>query len=182
MLLSQLDTSLFLSLRGTGQESLPLLYTAFFLAKWVLYFVPVYLLSVFLVKATPARRRVAVAAILAIVIGIVVSFLIGHIYHRPRPFLSDLGASLMHHRDSASFPSNHATIMAAFAMTLVLARWWKTAAIAIVATIAVGWSRVFIGVHYPFDILGGFVLGSLSALMSARILSSFGLYIGKQTR
>lgn len=182
MLLSQLDTSLFLSLRGTGQESLPLLYSAFFLAKWVLFLVPVYLLATFFVKATPARRRVVVAAILAIVIGIVVSYLIGFIYNRPRPFLTDLGASLMHHRNSPSFPSNHATIMAAFAMTLVLARWWKTAAIAIVATVAVGWSRVFMGVHYPFDILGGFILGSLSALMSAQLLSTVGLYVGKQPR
>lgn len=169
-------------MRGTGQESVPFLYGAYFLAKWVLYLVPVYLLLTYFVKKTSGRRRVVVAAILAIVIGIVASYLIGYIYNRPRPFLTDLGASLMHHRNSPSFPSNHATIMAAFAMTLVLARWWKTAAIAIVATVAVGWSRVFMGVHYPFDILGGCVLGSLSAWMSVNILAYAGFYPDTQAR
>lgn len=182
MLLSQLDASLFLALRGTGKESLPFLYFAYFLAKWVLYLVPVHLALTFFIKATPERRRVVIAAVLAIVIGIVVSYLIGHFAYRVRPFLTDLGPSLMHHRNSASFPSNHATIMAAFTMTLVVARWWKTAVIAIVATLAVGWSRVFMGVHYPFDILGGLVLGVLSALLAAQIMSATGLRIRKQTR
>ncbi|MFZ0389590.1 MAG: phosphatase PAP2 family protein [Calditrichia bacterium] len=62
------------------------------------------------------------------------------------------------------FPSNHAANMAGFAMlfTLFYPRFfgwfWAFA-------LLIGYSRVYVGVHYPGDILGGFILGILAALL-----------------
>lgn len=166
-MLNELDTAIFTSMQG--HPSSHFVFLAFVVAKWVLYLVPLHLAFSYY-KATPDKQKVVSTAILAIVIGLAASYLIGHFSYRPRPFLTEMGASLMSHRDSPSFPSNHATIMAAYTMSLVLAKWWRFALIGAVATLAVGWARVFMGVHYPFDILGGIVLGSVSAVVAWTIM------------
>ncbi|MEU7306106.1 phosphatase PAP2 family protein [Streptomyces sp. NPDC007206] len=64
-----------------------------------------------------------------------------------------------------SFPSNHAAIAAAAAVALVFVSR-RLGAVAIVAALAMGASRVWVGAHYPHDVLAGLVVGTLVALMA----------------
>ncbi|MFJ5558024.1 phosphatase PAP2 family protein [Streptomyces sp. NPDC093250] len=67
-----------------------------------------------------------------------------------------------------SFPSNHATIAGASALTLVLVRRalvWLTAPLALL----MAFSRVFVGVHYPHDVAAGLLLGTVVALTAVRL-------------
>ncbi len=67
-----------------------------------------------------------------------------------------------------SFPSNHATIAGASALTLVLVRRalvWLTAPLALL----MAFSRVFVGVHYPHDVAAGLLLGTAAALIAVRL-------------
>jgi undecaprenyl-diphosphatase len=76
------------------------------------------------------------------------------VYPEPRP--------LVHVPHSGSFPSGHAT--AAFACATVIA--WRAPRLAFPAFVlagAIAWSRVYVGVHWPLDVLGGAVLGVLIA-------------------
>ena len=76
------------------------------------------------------------------------------VYPEPKP--------LVHVPHSGSFPSGHAT--AAFACATVLA--WRAPRLAFPAFVlagAIAWSRVYVGVHWPLDVLGGAVLGILIA-------------------
>lgn len=100
------------------------------------------------------------------------------LYGRPRPDLVPHGM----HVYSGSFPSGHSTLAAATFLTLAALisslepeRRTKAAvyglALAILA--AVGMSRVYLGVHYPSDVLAGWCLGAtwaLGAWMALRIL------------
>ena len=61
-----------------------------------------------------------------------------------------------------SFPSSHTAVALAVAIALVpfLAR--PLAAAGIAYAVLVGWSRVYLGVHYPLDILGGAGIGGMA--------------------
>ncbi|MEW2511902.1 phosphatase PAP2 family protein [Streptomyces sp. NPDC046870] len=64
-----------------------------------------------------------------------------------------------------SFPSNHAAIAAAAAVALLFV-WRRLGAVACVAAAAMAASRVWVGVHYPHDVVTGLVVGGLTALVT----------------
>jgi len=95
-------------------------------------------------------------------------FVVKLIVARPRPTIEHLS-----HLSSLSFPSEHTTQAAAIYLTIAimlsqsLTRGWREAAIAlgVVIALAVAWSRVYLGVHYPTDVTAGLVLGWSWALL-----------------
>ena len=66
-----------------------------------------------------------------------------------------------------SFPSNHAAVAAAAAVALMLVSR-RLGTVAAVAALAMGVSRVWVGAHYPHDVLAGVVVGTLVALTAMR--------------
>lgn len=93
-------------------------------------------------------------------------------WHRKRP---DLWPSLAHARGYA-FPSGHATGSTAFALALVVLAWrtrYRVLALVLgpAFALAVGLSRIYLGVHYPTDVGAGWFLGTawVAALAAAMI-------------
>jgi undecaprenyl-diphosphatase len=108
----------------------------------------------------------------AAALGYVVAFVIHHLWSRPRPYLTHHIAHPWSNATDPSFPSDHTTVSFAIAFA-VLAFDLPAGVIflAIAAIIAVG--RLFIGAHYPSDVLAGLVIGLIVAGVVVRLLPRF---------
>jgi undecaprenyl-diphosphatase len=134
---------------------------------------------VILVGATTLRRPMAGLPVLVGVLGaIIVQNVDKAIVNRPRPPVQRL-----EHVASTSFPSGHATESTAFFVVLAaslfvgLAPTWArrlVAASTIVVIVAVALSRVYLGVHYPTDVVAGMLLGGAWATITASIFIGSG--------
>lgn len=112
------------------------------------------------------QRAVLRAVVALIVSGALVGFL-NLLYYRDRPFRYHEVNMLFYYPTDSSFPSNSATVVFSIATTIWLRnrRWgWPMMLLAFAFAI----SRVYCGVHYPADILAGFVLGAGTAWFLTR--------------
>ncbi len=81
-----------------------------------------------------------------------------------RPFMDHQLTQLIPHEPGNSFPSNHTTSSVAVALgVLLFTRFKRLGAALLGAACLIGLSRIFVGVHYPADILGGLVTALLGA-------------------
>lgn len=104
---------------------------------------------------------------LAAGIALLVNIPIRGFVERPRPFRDHQGLDvLVSGKNDFSFVSDHATMAMALAVGLFVAnRKFGFAAIAL--ALVEGFCRVYMGVHYPTDVIGGFALGTATALLLA---------------
>lgn len=111
-------------------------------------------------------------AVLLILIGLPVAILfvkIIHIFiHESRPFVVFNFLPLITEKMDASFPSRHTTIIStiAFSFTYYKSKW---AIPMLFIMLWIGASRVFAGVHYPIDILGGFIAAAIALFIGLQI-------------
>ncbi len=95
------------------------------------------------------------------------------IYYKPRPFISFPEIqTLINHSNSSSIPSGHATSFFALAIALYFLNKKLGITMFILASL-IGIARIFVGVHYPLDILTGILIGILSGIFVFKILKIF---------
>lgn len=126
-------------------------------------FLPFVLILIFIFGGKNGRKTVIITGISILMLIPIVSITKDYI-ERPRPFVPYLD-TLMSVDTNYSFPSGHSTLIVAGSVTtLILFKGNKyTKILPIVLVIDAGlvcFSRIYVGVHYPFDVLGGFFLGS----------------------
>ncbi len=119
---------------------------------------------------TLARRWAILSLVLTVVVGsLLLNQLLKAGFHRPRPDLVPHGMVVY----NASFPSGHAMLSASVYLTLgtLLARLQQRRfqaflimGTAILVTVLVGVSRVYLAVHWPSDVLAGWAAGSIWAI------------------
>lgn len=116
------------------------------------------------------KGRSALFLLLAVGGGLALSSALKAGFDRPRPDLVPYGSFIY----TASFPSGHTTMSAVTYLTLgtLLARFYPQrrlkiylVTLALVITATVGISRVYLGVHWPTDVLGGWALGIAWAML-----------------
>lgn len=129
-------------------------------------------LLLFLILAFRGSIQEKKAFLLAI-LSYPVAFLLINIIHiffiEERPFVTLNLTPLYHFNPDPSFPSVHTTIMAvmAFSYLYFKSRW---SAFFLIMTSWVGISRIYVGVHYPLDIVGGILTAILSLIISKQII------------
>ncbi|SCF60562.1 phosphatase PAP2 family protein [Streptomyces sp. Ncost-T10-10d] len=115
-------------------------------------------------SAGPARTAMALCTPLVVVAAYIVNDLVKSVFHEQRPCqtLHVVTVEACPALGDWSFPSNHAAIAAAAAVAIWLTDR-RLGALAVPAALLMAASRVWIGVHYPHDVLIGLVTGALVA-------------------
>jgi len=112
------------------------------------------------------NKYTVVYAVITGVLGLIINFVIGHIYFEPRPFVTHKVHMLLPHAADASFPSDHTT--GAFSLAIaVLFRHRKLGIGMLLFAVLTGFSRIYVGHHYPFDVLGSIVVGLVASVIIA---------------
>jgi undecaprenyl-diphosphatase len=117
------------------------------------------------------NQRAVITAAISIAVVSTLMLLSNSLYVRPRPFtvLPSGSLNLLFYRPTdSSFPSNLAAVSFAIAVTIfVRNKTYGSFLLALAAMSSFG--RVYMGVHYPLDIVGGAVIGTISSFVSYAI-------------
>lgn len=147
------NQTVFLALNAGPGTAHWMLATAEVMANDLIYLIPIVLAVLWFLGD---RRHCAVALKACIVagLGLGASQLIGLTWPHPRPFMMGLGHTWMPHAADASFPSDHVTVFAAVGLCMALDGELVLGLRLLAAGLCVAWARIYLGVHFPLDMLG----------------------------
>ena len=117
------------------------------------------------------RRPALLAVAAGLFVGQAVNMLLGMVWYEPRPFMAGVGHTWIAHAADNSFPSDHATLAWSLGLGLILtgaSRGWGIAACLL--GVVAGWARVYLGVHFPVDVLMSMPAGLLAAAVARLIV------------
>ncbi len=169
-----LDLQLFYVLNNLAGKSHFFDRTVIFFADYLQYTVLIVL--IFTLFFQEAKRKEKYYFLVALAISTIIARLgivnlFRFFYHRPRPFMVHEVNQLLTNLDW-SFPSGHATVF--FAVAFVAYKYNKRwGAVLYVVSFFITISRIIGGIHYPSDILGGLLLGSLVSYIVINIVKHY---------
>ncbi|OHX14600.1 phosphatase PAP2 family protein [Chromobacterium sphagni] len=155
--IESLNQSLFLLINATPETAPLAIKAATFIAKDLLLLLPVLLGSIWL-WGRPALRDTVLKSCLLTGVALLGNWLIGLVWPHPRPFAMPIGHAFLLHDATPSFPSNHGTIFAMMALCWWFSPAWGWGWVLAIVGAAVAWARVFLGVHFPLDMLGALLV------------------------
>lgn len=165
----QWNLDLFMLLNASARPSAGMLWVAELAANAPLLLIPTLLTGLWIWGA-PQRRPALLAVAASLFAGQGLNWLLGQAWYEPRPFMAGIGHTWIEHVADNGFPSDHATLAWGLGCGLMLTgislRWGIFACAVAILT---GWARVFLGVHFPVDVLVAAPVG-LTAGFIARLL------------
>jgi membrane-associated phospholipid phosphatase len=166
--LGRIDWSIFHALNGQLRGDDPAQDAAEIYNAWAIFaLVAAAALTWFLARpgGSPRSKLAAASAGVAAVVALLINSVLGHLWYHARPFADHPKQTilLVHHGADNSFPSDHASV--AFAVAFAVLVFHRRLGILLLAVAAgVGLDRIFVGVHYPVDVLASVLIGLGAAL------------------
>lgn len=170
------NRTLFLQINGGDGTLAWLIQVAIGIADDLIYLIPLLLLGMWL-WGDSTRRSQAIKACLVTLLALGANQVIGLVWQHPRPFMIGLGHAWIPHAADSSFPSDHMTVFAGVGLTLLLdgALWFGLATL--IGGLSIAWARVFLGVHFPLDMLGAVGVAACSYLIASPLWHRAGMAI-----
>ena len=153
---------------GPGLSGWPL-YFAIAAAEYLIYAVPVGLVAGWLWGSSRSRSRILVATLVGF-LALGMNQLINLAWFHPRPFMVHAGYTYLVHAPDSSFPSDHVTLLWAIGLVFITRPYTRLfGAVVLFFAMLAAWARVYLGVHYPLDMVGA-VLGATLSVVATRPL------------
>ena len=158
-----LNHALFLLLNAPESPPAGALLIATVLAQYTIVLPPLLLVAGWL-RGPKLIRIGMLQAACAGVLGLLIAQLFGLAWPTPRPFVIGLGHQFLSHAADASFPSDHLTLWWSVSLSLMLhVRTRAAGALLAIAGLPVAWARIYLGVHFPLDMVGSIAVAAISA-------------------
>jgi undecaprenyl-diphosphatase len=143
-----------------------------FFAEYLGYFVVLSVLVWFILERDWRKRfnAIALTVLSAIIARGIIAEILKFAFARPRPGITLKFIPLIDAPQSFAFPSGHAT----FFFAVVVAVWFynrKWGNWFLIAAALISIARVFVGVHWPLDVVGGAVVGIVGAMIAKQLLA-----------
>ena len=128
----------------------------------------------FFTQSREVKKKILILGLVSLPVIYVVAKLASLSHYNPRPFVVGNFTPLIPHADDNGFPSDHALILAAIASALYPFNK-KIGLLLWLITLAVGLSRVYVGVHHLSDIFGSVIIAVLISSLARRLLNKRGM-------
>lgn len=161
--------TLFGLLRGMPDMPASLVAAGVWLAELPVY-IAVLLMLVYVLRSKDYRCLGALAVALSCA-GVFKFVLSRYAYHA-RPFEAGFGSSLIQHAADSSFPSSHVTFVLVLAVICATRGQWRLTGFIALLGLVMAWARVFVGVHWPFDMLGALVVAIACGLIGTAVMNA----------
>ncbi|HEY8890387.1 MAG TPA: undecaprenyl-diphosphatase [Clostridium sp.] len=156
-----MDYTIYSLINGLAGRVVVLDKTMVFIAQNFQYLFAIILLLLWFKKDTKekvtANRKAAILAMLAMLIALGINHIIAFVYFRPRPYTLHVAHLLVSPSVDPSFPSDHATFSFALALPILVVNKYF-GRIMIGMSLLLCFARVYVGLHYPLDVVGGAIV------------------------
>lgn len=161
--MEEFNQSLFLLINASTHPDSLLLYSAMLFAEWLIFLIPAGLLLAWF-RGGEQTRKLILEAVACGIVGLSISMLFGVFWQHPRPFMIDLGTNFLAHSPDSSFPSDHLTLQWSVAFSFLLHPQLRKAGVILsLLGLPMAWARIYLGVHFPLDMLGAAMVAAFSA-------------------
>jgi len=167
--LEKLNQALYLALNANANAPQYIVSFAKFMAEWPVG-VATLLVTFMVFRQGKGRKLVIGQLILTVLLAMIATYAIRESWYHPRPFVIGLGRTWVAHDPTPSFPSFHATFL--FSLGLALLRTgigWLGASLILTLGALTAWARVYLGIHFPFDMIAALVIALVATLVVGRL-------------
>lgn len=166
-----LDTSLFRAIYGLSRTFWLLDGAMLFLAQYSGYFLVLGAAVLFFFLKKDWKKQTFFFSVTSLSLLFSSGFitpLIRYFFYRPRPYIA-LSLESLITKTTSAFPSGHAAFF--FALSVAVLFFHKRLGVwFLIVSVLMGFARVYAGVHYPLDIVGGAAIGVVSVLFAVFVL------------
>ena len=172
--LSQFNQNLFLEIFHLSRQNSLVDFFMIFGAEYLVYIAFVLIVFIFW-KNFKKDKNAIILLLLSLLTSLIIIRLVEYIFYEPRPFLTYSINPLIYQPTDGSFPSLHTATITVLAISFFSIKR-KYRQLMIVPIFWTGFARVYTGVHFPGDILGGIIIGIVSVLVVQNFLKFTGIF------